>query len=912
MTPERWQKITEVFEAALLLPPEERAAFVAETCGGDQEVRREVESMLRSHEDEPDFIEESAVAVAARQSEDGTSLVGQVVAHYQVLSRLGSGGMGDVYLARDTKLGRKVALKLLPDYLTGDERHARMFTREARAASALNHPNIVHIYDLGRWGGRYFIAMEYVEGRTLGEKIRRGRTPLPELLEYLRQVAEALTRAHAAGIVHRDLKPDNVMLTRDDVAKLLDFGLAKLVDQPNRAAGDGAGLSEAAAMLMPQSLPGMVMGTAGYMSPEQAQGKTKEVDQRSDIFSFGCILYEAATRRRAFEGEDVLDTMHKVVHDPTPSVLDVSPQLPRDLERIVRRCLAKDREKRYQSIKDVAIELEEVQQGLKGSVEAWQTRSSAPAGGARATGATAEPVMTASAPDAATPPASSAEYLVGGIKRHVRATLLILAALVVATAAVAYFAYSRSSNQSGRAGITSVAVLPFANASNNLDAEYLSDGISESLINSLSQLPGVKVIARSSSFKYKGKEVDPREVGRSLGVESVLAGRVMQRGDTLAISIELVDARDNTHVWGEQYERKLSDLPTVQQEISREVSEKLRLKLTGEERERLAKRHTTDAAAYELYLKGQYFLNKHTEADLKKGIEYFQQAIERDPSYALAYAGIGDAYEELGGVLGFVSPGEAAPQGKAAVMKALALDETLDEAHATLADLKLFYDWDWTGAEKEYRRAIELNPNNASAHSVYGTYLEALGRFDEAVAERDRCRQLDPVSAIATADVGYPLYYARRYDQALGHFRKGVELDPNLSWGHLWIGQVYLQQGRYDEAVDEIKKAIALSDGNVRDIATLGHAYALAGKRAEALKVLDELQGRARQKYVSPFFIALVYTGLGEKDQAFEWLEKAYEERHPYLILIKVEPVFDGLRSDPRFADLVRRVGLPQ
>jgi TolB-like protein/Tfp pilus assembly protein PilF len=475
---------------------------------------------------------------------------------------------------------------------------------------------------------------------------------------------------------------------------------------------------------------------------------------------------------------------------------------------------------------------------------------------------------------------------------------------------LAYFAYSRYFATRGEASIHSIAVLPFTNTSNNPDAEYLSDGISESLINSLSQLPGVKVIAKSSSFRYKGKQVDPQEVARALGVEAVLTGSVAQRGDALAISIELVNARDNTHVWGEQYNRKLSDLLFVQQEISREVSEKLRLRLTGEEQQRVTRRYTENTEAYELYLKGRYFASKPTEADLKKGIEYYQQAIEKDPNYALAYVGLGRSYHALGGVLGFVSPTEVARQGKAAVMKALAIDDTLDGAHATLASFKLYYDWDLQGAETEYKRTIELNPNNAAARSGYGTYLQALGRFDEAVAERERSRQLDPVSAIATADVGYPLYYARRYDQALGYYRKGLELDPNLSWGHLWIGQALVQQGRYEEAIAEINKAIALSGGNVRDIATLGHAYAVSGRKSEALKVLDELQGRAKQKYVSPYFIALIYTGLGEKDQAFAWLQKAYEERHPYLILINVEPVFDSLRSDPRFTDLVRSIGL--
>ena len=462
------------------------------------------------------------------------------------------------------------------------------------------------------------------------------------------------------------------------------------------------------------------------------------------------------------------------------------------------------------------------------------------------------------------------------------------------------------------AAIESITVLPFVNESGNNDMEYLSDGISESLINSLSQLPGVKVIARSSSFQYKGKNPNPQEVASALGVETILTGRVLKRGDNLTVSVELVNARDRTQMWGEQYNRKLTDILAVQQEISREVSEKLRLKLTGAEQQRISKPYTKSAEAYELFLKGRYSHGKNTEEGLKRAIEYYQQAIDKDPDYALAYAEMGNSFKSLGGVLGFASPVTSAPQGKAAILKALMIDETLADAHTALADFKLSYDWDWPGAEKEFKRAIELDPNQWRAHAGYGTYLESLGRFDEAVAEREVSRQLDPTSPFAIADVGYPLYYARRFDEALGHYRKAIELDPGFSWGHLWIGQVYVQQKKYGDAIAEIKRAIALSDGNVRDLATLGHAYGVAGERGEAMKIIAELQERARQKYVSPYFLALVYVGLGDKNQAFAQLDQAYQERHPYLVLIKVEPVFDALHSDPRFDDLLRRIGVPQ
>ncbi len=421
----------------------------------------------------------------------------------------------------------------------------------------------------------------------------------------------------------------------------------------------------------------------------------------------------------------------------------------------------------------------------------------------------------------------------------------------------------------------------------------------------------MKVIARSSSFQYKGRNVNLQEAAKALGVETILTGRVSQRGDSVQIGAELVNVRDKSQMWGEQYNRKLTDVLAVQQEISREVSNKLRLKLSGEGQQYITKTYTQSPEAYELYLKGQYLMGKGTEEEFKRAIHYYQQAIDKDPNYALSYVGIANASRALGGVLGFARPDATAPQIKAATMKALEIDDTLAEAHSAFGAFKLDYEWDWTGAEREYKRSLQLKPNLSGAHSGYGTYLQSLGRFDEAKAERELSRQLDPTSPFAIANVGYPLYYAHRFDQALEHYRKALELDPNYFWAHLWIGQVYVQQRKYPEAITEIKKAIDLSNGNIRAIATLGHAYAVAGKRSEALKVLAELQERAKQQYVSPYFIAVVYAGLGERDQVFAWLEKAFAERHPYLSLIKVEPVFDDLHSDSRFADLLRRIGIP-
>jgi serine/threonine protein kinase/tetratricopeptide (TPR) repeat protein len=840
-------------------------------------------------------------------------LTGDRIGHYRISRSLGVGGMGRVYLGLDEKLNRPVAIKLLSNYNASEKERVRRFVLEAQAAAALNHPNIAHIYEISEDNGINFIAMEFVDGETLREKLREG-SELEVLLKYLLQVAEGLAKAHSCGIIHRDLKPDNVMITRDGHAKILDFGLAKLLETTRRKSGreEEPGASEMATAMMPLELstPGVVMGTVGYMSPEQAQAKS--VDQRSDIFSFGCILYETATGRKPFAGESVMDILQKIIHEPAPSIIDLNPSASAELQRIIRKCLVKEPEKRYQTIRDTANDLEGLIEEMQGPSD--NDRSVAPSTSAATSGRTnstdenprAESTEYVSR-DRTSSVKYSAQYVVDGIKQHKYAVMVVLSLI----AAAAFFAY-RSLLSNKNQPIESIAVMPFFNESGNGDIEYLSDGMTDSLINSLSQLPHLSVKARSSVFRYKGKEIDPQRVATELSVQAILSGRVVQHGDDLVLYLSLVEGRSGNQIWGEQYHRKLSDLVVLQQDISREVSDKLRLKLTGEEQRLLTKRYTDNNEAYELYLKGRYFSHNPTEANLRKSIACFQQAVARDPNYALAYAGIGSAYQTLGGVLGFVSPNEAAPQGKAAIVKALSIDETLDDAHATLAQFSFYYDWNLPAAEREYKRTFELNPDNATGHSNYGTYLEALGRFGEAVAERERSRQLDPTSAFATADVGYPLYYARRYERALEYFKRGLELDPNLSWGHLWIGQVYVQQGRFDEGIAEIKQAMALSGGNIRDIATLGHAYAVSGKRNEALKIVAELQGQLEQKYVSPYFIALIYTGLGDKEQAFVWLEKAYQQRHPYLVLIKVEPVFDSLRSDPRFGELMHKVGLPQ
>jgi len=837
-------------------------------------------------------------------------MIEEAISHYRILSKLGAGGMGEVYLAQDTKLDRKVALKILPADVAANRDRMERFVREAKAAAALNHPNIAHIYEIGEVDGLHFIAMEYIEGDTLREKIHRERTDLRKLLRYLQNVAEGLAKAHAAGIVHRDLKPDNIMITVDGHAKILDFGLAKLIEQ-HATPTSAEGSSEVATAVMPQhSTPGTVMGTVGYMSPEQAQGKTREIDHRSDIFSFGCILYEAAIGQRAFEGKDALDSLHKTVHGPTPQISGGPAGAPDELQRIVRRCLAKDAEKRYQSMKDVAIELEELQNALKGAAEPVYSSQlalrgvTAPAIEAAA-GLDTDWRSAASTRDPGVPrSSSSAEYIAGEIRRH-KKSVAVMALLVVSVAAVGLGYYLHAKNS--RVAIDSIAVLPFKNTTTDQDTEYLSDGISQSLINSLSQLPGVKVIASSSSFKYKDKDADPQDVANALGVEAILTGRVLRRGDNLLISVELVNARDRTQVWGEQYNRNSADLLAVQSEISREIAEKLRLRLSAGDQQQLTKRETVNPQAYELMLKGLYYRRKGGTENSKKAAEYYNQAIDADPTYALAYAELAVCYLDLaaGSVL---DPKEFTPKAEAAARKAVGLDESLADAHYALA-LSKREAWEWASAEREYQRAIELNPNLAAARLRYAFYLSLVGRHKQAIAQIERARELDPLSSAINANVGYVLYLARQYDEAIESLQKTRELDRDFPPTQNVLGFTYAAKGMYAKAIAAYQEAIRLGNKSPSLQIYLGAAYARAGDREKGRAILEQLQ--TSESYVSPCELAILHDALGEREPAFASLEKAYAAHDPSLQYLGIDPAFDSLRADPRFDDFVRRVGLP-
>ncbi|MDT4898956.1 MAG: eukaryotic-like serine/threonine-protein kinase [Acidobacteriota bacterium] len=825
---------------------------------------------------------------------------------YEILSKLGAGGMGEVYLAQDTQLRRPVALKILPAEFSESKERLRRFEQEAYAVAALNHPNIAHIYEIGEDDGRRFIAMEYIDGETLSEKIHRDHAPLAQLIKYLAQVAEGLAKAHAVGIVHRDLKPENIMVTSDGYAKILDFGLAKLV-QSQVGSSDS---SESATVLMTErSLPGTVIGTVGYMSPEQAQGRVEEIDHRSDIFSFGCLLYEVATGQKAFQGRNALDSLHKIVYEPTPQIKEINAAAPDDLQEIICKCLAKDAAARYHSIKDVAIELEGMRHELKGVAERERVvRDAASSQTILSGSAPAKSVSTQSGSDAAETGtlhrASSAEYFVGHLKRN-RAAFLIGLLLLITIASFVYLHYFQRES----AAFDSIAVLPFVNQNRDPESEYLSDGLTESIINSLTELPNLRVIARSSVFRYKGRETDPVAVGKELGVRAVLVGRILQRGDQLTISTELVDVRDNKQLWGEQYERKVSDLLAVQRDIAQEISSSLRTKISGEVQNRVTKHYTENAEAYHLYLKGRYFWNKRTNEGLKKSIEYFNQAIERDPNYALAYAGLADAYVLFPGY-SVATPQESYPEAKKAALRALELDDSLAEAHAALG-LELFaYEWKAAESSREFKRAIELNPNYATAHHWYGNQnLLYTGKFDEAIAEMKRAQELDPLSLIVNADLGDTYFYSRQYDQAIEQLRKTIEMDQSFYYAHYELGMAYEMKGSLPEAIIEYQKARQLNN-DPHVLALLGHAYAASDKREEALRILDQLQEMSNQNYVPAYNFVILYAGLGERDEAFQWLEKSYQDHASRMTILQVDPFLDPLRSDPRFAALVQRVGL--
>src|SRR5437870_341646 len=767
MTPERWEQVGKLYQAALPLQPAERETFLGDACGNDTAMRREVESLLAAEDGAGSFLAAGAMKDAAKMlvEDKSLSLVGKELGHYQVLSLLESGGMGEVYLAEDTRLKRKVALKLLPAELTANQDRLRRFEQEAQAASALNHPNIITIHEIGQVDGLNFIVTEFIAGETLRHRMATARMNLPAVLDVAIQAASALTAAHAAGIVHRDLKPENIMLRPDRLIKVLDFGLAKLIEPPPANMN-----SEAATVVRVDTKMGTVMGTAQYMSPEQARGL--KVDARTDIFSLGVVLYEMLAGRPPFLGETTADIISVLLHKEPQPLSTLAPDTPAQLQHIVSKALRKDRDERYQTVKSLLIDLTTLKQELEFAAKLERSAAPEKQGAAaqnRAQTSTANAAIEIAETQAATPrPTSSAEYIVSHIGRHPGLAAGV-AVLLLAAIAFGYWFYDHRA--SSLAQIEAIAVLPFVNASGNAEVEYLSDGMTELLINSLSQLPHLSVKARSSVFRYKGKDIEPQQVGQELKVQAVLNGHVVQRGDQLTLGLELVDVRTGNQLWGKQYNRKVTDLVSLQSEIARDVSEKLRLRLTSTEQQRVTKRGTQNAEAYQAYLKGRYYWSKYPAPGYEKSREYFQQAIDLDPTYALAYGGLADYYG-FASAVGLLPPNENWPKAEAAANKALAIDDTRAETYNPLAAVKVYYYRDWPAAERDFRRGIELNPNYAEIHLHYAVCLVRFGRGEEALAEIQRAVELEPLGLGANADWGRILFYMRQYDRAIAQLRK--------------------------------------------------------------------------------------------------------------------------------------------
>jgi len=825
------------------------------------------------------------------------------LSHYRIVSKLGAGGMGEVYLAQDTsELGRTVALKILPAEVAKDKDRLQRFTQEARTVSNLNHPNILTVHEFGQTESASFMATEYVDGVTLRQHLSTRRLKLVDVLDVAIQIAGALNAAHEAGVTHRDLKPENVMVRKDHIVKVLDFGLAK----PSAIPSDNQIDSEAGTKVLVHTEPGLVMGTVSYMSPEQSVGKG--IDQRTDIWSFGVVLYEMIAGCLPFPGKDIHRQIIAIQEaEPVPIAQQVE-GVPERLEEIVAKCLAKEKDERYQTAKDLLIDLRNLRRKL--DVDAEIERTVAPqfrsTSGSAARASTQSAQANAEATNAQAHPTSSAEYLVSSINQHRLATGLVMLAIIAGVLGLGFYLRANTSE----AAIKSIAVMPFVNESGTSDAEYLSDGMTETLIKSLSNLSNLDVKPRSAVFRYKGKETDLQTIGRELNVQAILNGRVAQRGAQITLSLELVDVLKNSVLWTEQYQRNQSDLVSLQSEIAKDLSTKLKSKLSGAEETKVSRTATADPEAYQAYLKGRYYWNRRTAENLKKAIEQFRSATDRDPNYALAFVGLADCYAVLNEYAG-TPTSETIPKAKAYAERALAIDAQLAEPHATLGLINEAL-WQWSEAEKELKQAIELNPNYPTAYHWYSIFLKNVGRNDEAAAMIKRAQELDPLSSVIAVNVTRMYQLQNNHEASIENSLKLIELDPNFGPAYEYLSQSYLKLGRNAEAIAAAEKAVELSNRSSISVGDLGFVYASTKKPAEAMQLIRELEEKYARKEAIGQYIAPIYVGLGDKDKAFEWLEKDFQSRNGKLVEIRWQLQFEPLRDDPRYKDLIKGMGLPK
>jgi serine/threonine protein kinase/tetratricopeptide (TPR) repeat protein len=794
---------------------------------------------------------------------DSLSLVGQIISHYRIIEKLGAGGMGEVYRARDEHLNRDVALKILSPDSPGSADAGKRILHEARSASALNDPHICTIYEVGEAAGHHFIVMELVEGRPLNSLISLGGLR-PELVaRYGAQIASALAHAHDRGIIHRDIKTANVVITPSGQVKVLDFGLARFYGEGEftQATGSTQTAGDASA----------IVGTLPYIAPEILRGE--EAGPRSDIWSLGVTLYEMSTGNRPFRGQTGFELTSGILRNPLPVL---PPQLPPGLRAVLERCLEKEPGHRYQQAREVRAALEAVH---------------------------AQP---GTSPSTASIPVSPSVA-----SRRSPWTLAIIGLAVVAVALVAGIAGGLRDKVFHRApapGVHSLAVLPLQNLSGDPQQQYFADGMTEELTTELSQVGSLRVVSRTSAMRYKGTPKSVPQIAQELNVDAVVEGSVEREGDRVRITAQLVQGSTDTHLWAKGYERDFRDSLRLQDEVARAIVDEIQLKLTPQEQARFARNDVIDPEAHEDYLRGLFYLNLRNGPDERKAIALFQAAIQKEPSYAAAYASLADSYRAL--IFNSdAAPADVLPQSEAAAKRALEIDEHLAEAHVSLAGTLADYEWDWAGSEREFQIAVSLNPNSSFVHSSYAHLLRQEGKIEESIREGRRGVELDPVSAPGSFLLAQSLYEARRYDEAVFQLQKTLDLEPRFWPAHLYLGKTLAEQGQFEKAVDELKKA---GDFTAEPYATIGCVYGRMGRAGDARKVIADLQQQSKNGYVAPTNFAKVYIGLGEKDQAFAWLEKGYQQRDFWMAFLKGDPIFDSLRSDSRFQDLVRRMEFPQ
>jgi serine/threonine protein kinase/tetratricopeptide (TPR) repeat protein len=773
---------------------------------------------------------------------------------YEVIEELDKGGMGEVYRVFDKKMEEEVTLKLIRPEIAADRKTIERFRNELKFARKIAHKNVCRMYDLNEEEGTPYITMEYVPGENLKSIIAMTKQlSVSTAVNIAKQICEGLAEALRLGVVHRDLKPSNIMIDKQGNARILDFGIARSLK--------AKGITGA----------GVMIGTPEYMSPEQVE--EKEVDQRSDLYALGVILYEMMTGRIPFEGDSALSIALKHKTEVPPDPREINAQIPEDLSRVILRCMEKDKEKRYQNAEELLSELSKIEKGI-------------------------------STPERMVSKRKTIREKISEMKWKRLLIYGVMAILIISLIVGGIYLITGR-----REVIHAIAVLPLANLSDDPQQEYFADGMTEALIGELTKIKALqRVISRTSVMRYKNTDKSLPEIARELNVDVVVEGSVLLIGKQVRMAAKLIDARKDRHIWANSYNRDLQNILGLQRELARSIAKEIKIAVTPEEQAQLTEASPVNPEAYQLYLKGRYVWNKRTRDDLEKALEYFGQAIEKDPNSALAYTGLADTYAVLPGYADF-PPTEAYSKAKEAAQKALAIDDTLAEAHTSLANVTKYYR-DWISTEKGYKRAIELSPNYATAHHWYAYDLMLMGRFDESMAEINLAQELDPYSLIINANVGFILYHARRYDQAIEHYRNRLEMDPSFWLLHMYLGRALVQIEKYEEAIVEFQEAINLSGRIAENLSALCYGYAISGRRAEAMKILSELNQLSMQEYVSPYLIAIIYVGLGLSDQAFEWLYKAVENPDILLVHIKVDPLFDSIRPDPRFKELLKKVGL--